>query len=148
MNFKKNKYIIIKKAISKDLATFLYNYLLMKRQVHTTFMETRYISPFEDMFGIYNDPQAPNTYSHYGDIAMETLLLKVKPIMEKLTNLKLIENYSYTRIYKKGDILHKHKDRFSCEISTTLKPLLLNPILLIRASFSGSLNNRGWSFPG
>jgi hypothetical protein len=133
MNFKKNKYIIIKKAISKDLATFLYNYLLMKRQVHTTFMETRYISPFEDMFGIYNDPQAPNTYSHYGDIAMETLLLKVKPIMEKLTNLKLIENYSYTRIYKKGDILHKHKDRFSCEISTTLNlggdkwPIYINP---------------------
>ena len=34
--------------------------------------------------------------------------------------LKLNETYSYARIYKKGDILHRHKDRFSCEISTTL----------------------------
>jgi hypothetical protein len=40
--------------------------------------------------------------------------------MEKQTGLKLIPTYSYARIYKKGDILHRHKDRFSCEISTTL----------------------------
>ena len=40
--------------------------------------------------------------------------------MEKKTGLKLNPTYSYARIYKKGDILHRHKDRFSCEISTTL----------------------------
>jgi hypothetical protein len=40
--------------------------------------------------------------------------------MEKNTGLKLNPNYSYARIYKKGDILKRHKDRFSCEISTTL----------------------------
>jgi hypothetical protein len=34
--------------------------------------------------------------------------------------LKLNPTYAYARIYKKGDILHRHKDRFSCEISTTL----------------------------
>jgi hypothetical protein len=72
------------------------------------------------MFGVWNDEQVQNTYSHYADIAMETLLLKVHPIMEKETNLKLIPNYSYARIYKKGDVLKRHKDRFSCEISTTL----------------------------
>jgi hypothetical protein len=51
---------------------------------------------------------------------METLLVKLLPIMEKETGLKLNPNYSYARIYKKGDILKRHKDRFSCEISTTL----------------------------
>jgi hypothetical protein len=40
--------------------------------------------------------------------------------MEKQTGLKLIPTYAYARIYKKGDILERHKDRFSCEISTTL----------------------------
>jgi hypothetical protein len=85
------------------------------------------------MLGIWTDEQVPNTYSHYSDIAMETLLLKVKSVMEKETGLKLIENYSYARIYKKGDILHRHKDRFSCEISTTLNlggdiwPIFLEP---------------------
>ena len=30
------------------------------------------------------------------------------------------ETYSYARIYKKGDVLEKHKDRYSCEISSTM----------------------------
>jgi len=51
---------------------------------------------------------------------METLLLAVQPKMEKETGLKLNPTYSYARIYKKGDVLRRHKDRFSCEISTTL----------------------------
>jgi hypothetical protein len=133
MNFKRNKYTVIKKAISKDLSQFLFNYFMIKRQVAKTLFESKYISPFETMLGIWTDEQVPNTYSHYSDIAMETLLLKVKSVMEKETNLKLIENYSYARIYKKGDILHRHKDRFSCEISTTLNlggdiwPIFLEP---------------------
>jgi len=40
--------------------------------------------------------------------------------MEKHTGLKLSETYSYARIYKKGDVLKRHKDRYSCEVSTTL----------------------------
>ena len=51
---------------------------------------------------------------------METLLLMVQGVMEKHTKLKLNPTYSYARIYKAGDVLKKHKDRFSCEISTTL----------------------------
>jgi hypothetical protein len=133
MKFNKDKFLIIKKAISTDLAIFCYNYFLMKRQVARTLFESKYISPFETMYGYWTDEQVPNTYSHYADIVMETLLLKVKPVMEKLTKLKLIETYSYARIYKKGDILRRHKDRFSCEISTTLNlggdkwPIYLSP---------------------
>jgi hypothetical protein len=120
MSFKKNKYLIIKEAISKDLAKFCYDYFIMKRTVAKTMFDTRYISQFTEYFGVWNDQQVPGTYSHYSDIVMETLLLAVQPIMEKHTELKLIPTYSYARIYKKGDILHRHKDRFSCEISTTM----------------------------
>jgi len=120
MNFKKDNYIVIKKAIDPKLAEYVYNYFLIKRQVARTMFDTKYISPFTTDWGVWNDEQVPNTYSHYGDIAMETLLLAIQPVMEKHTKLKLIPTYSYARIYKKGDILHRHKDRFSCEISTTL----------------------------
>jgi hypothetical protein len=123
MSFKKNKYAVIKQAISKDLATFVYNYFSMKKQVHDTCMKERYISPFDHSFGYYEDPlegQVINTYACYSDIAMETLLLKCQPIMEKTTGLKLYPAYTYARIYKKGDELKRHKDRFSCEISTTM----------------------------
>jgi|TARA_R110000796_G_scaffold4210_1_gene15932 hypothetical protein len=133
MNFKKNKYTVIKNAISKDLAIFLANYFTMKKQVFDTFIEERFVSPFENMHGTYEDKQIPNTYSCYSDIAMETLMLKCQPQMEKATGLKLYPAYSYARIYKKGDILKRHKDRFSCEISTTLNlggdpwPIFIDP---------------------
>jgi len=133
MSFKKKKYIVIEKAISEEMADFIYKYFLLKRQVAQTLFDTRFISPFTEYFGVWTDQQVPNTYSHYGDIVMETLLVKVHPIMQKLTGLKLTPNYSYARIYKKGDILKRHKDRFSCEISTTLNlggdpwPIYLDP---------------------
>ena len=47
MSFKKNKYTIIKEAISKDLATFVMNYFLMQKQVYDTCKAARYFSPFE-----------------------------------------------------------------------------------------------------
>ena len=133
MSFKKNKYTILKNAISKELANFVYDYFKNKRNVAKVLFDSRYISPFTEYWGIWNDEQVPNTYSHYSDMAMETLLQKVKPVMEKHTKLKLSETYSYARIYKKGDVLARHKDRYSCEISTTLNlggdpwPIYLDP---------------------
>jgi len=135
MSFKKNKYTVIRQAISKDLAAFVANYFSMKKQVLDTCRKARYISPYETLLGYYEgqDEQIPNTYSSYSDIAMETLLLKCQPVMEKATELKLYPAYTYARIYKKGDELKRHKDRFSCEISTTMNlggddwPIYLEP---------------------
>ena len=126
-------YKIIKQAISKELAEFVYSYFLIKRKVARRFFDDRYISPFATEFGVWSDEQVPETYSHYADIAMETLLEKLKPLMEKESGLKLNETYSYARIYKKGDELKRHKDRYSCEVSTTLNiggdewPIYLEP---------------------
>ena len=135
MSFKKNRYTVIRQAISKDLAMFVANYFSMKKQVYDTCIQARYISPYEVLLGYYEGQkeQIPNTYSCYSDIAMETLLLKCQPVMEKATGLKLYPAYTYARIYKKGDELKRHKDRFSCEISTTMNlsgddwPIYLEP---------------------
>ena len=102
------------------MANFIYGYFMIRRKVAKKLLAERYISPFEDTWGTWTDIQVPNTYSHYGDVVMETLLERVKPRMEKETKLKLVPTYSYARIYKKGDVLTRHKDRFSCEISTTM----------------------------
>ena len=135
MSFKKNKYTVIRQAISKDLAAFVANYFLMQKQVYDTCRQSRYFSPFETIIGYYEseNEQIPNTYSQYANMAMETLLLKCQPGMEKATGLKLYPAYTYARIYKKGDELKRHKDRFSCEISTTMNlggddwPIYLSP---------------------
>jgi len=141
--FKNKKYTVIRQAISKDLATFVANYFSMQKQVYDTCINSRYISPFEHIIGYYEgqEEQIPNTYSQYSNIAMETLMLKCQPEMEKVTGLKLYPAYTYARIYKKGDELKRHKDRFSCEISTTMNlggddwPIYLEP--------SGEVGNKG-----
>ncbi len=133
MSFKKNNYIILKNVISKELASFLFNYFYLKRQAAHTMYIKKYIPMESDLMGTWNDQQVANTYSVYGDIAFETLLLKLQGLVEKETNLKLYPNYAYGRIYMKNDVLKRHIDRFSCEISTTLNlggdlwPIFINP---------------------
>ena len=114
-----NKYQIIKGAVNYELANFIYNYFLLKRDA-VKYMYDNNILYDIGLHGTWKDEQIPNTYSHYADNVMETLLMKVLPIMQQETGLELIPTYSYARIYKHGDILHKHKDRPSCEISTTI----------------------------
>ena len=115
----KFKYQVIKNAISYELANFINNYFLLKKDA-VEFMYKNNINYESPLLGTWTDKQVPNTYSHYADMVMETLLMKVLPIMKKETGLELIPTYSYARVYKKGDILRRHKDRPSCEISTTL----------------------------
>tara|TARA_R100001082_G_C4309514_1_gene136098 strand:- start:17 stop:622 length:606 start_codon:yes stop_codon:yes gene_type:complete len=131
--FKEKKYTVIKKAISYELANFGFNYLLLKREATAWMHKNNYISEFTPGFGTWKDKQIPNTYSIYSDMFMETLMMKVLPVMQQHTEMNLIPCYTYTRIYKKGDILKRHKDRPSCEISTTLHlggepwPIFLDP---------------------
>ena len=130
--FKTKKYQVIKNAISYELANFLYNYFMLKRDA-VKFMYENNIHSQTSILGTWSDEQVPNTYSMYGDFAMETLMMKVMPVMKKETGLDLVPTYSYARIYKKGDILKRHKDRPSCEISTTLNlggdpwPIFIDP---------------------
>ena len=133
MSFKKNKYKVLKQAISPELAKFVYSYFLNKKNAARFLFDEKYLSPFNTEYGVWNDEQVPNTYSHYSDMAMETLLQTLNPKMESETGLKLYPTYSYARIYKKGDVLVRHKDRYSCEVSTTLNlggeswPIYLDP---------------------
>ena len=114
-----NKYQVIKNAVPYELANFIFNYFLLKRDA-VDFMYKNNITYDNGMLGTWTDKQIPNTYSHYADMVMETLMMKVLPKMQQETGLELIPTYSYARIYKKGDILRRHKDRPSCEISTTV----------------------------
>jgi hypothetical protein len=133
MNFKKDNYLVVKNIISKEIADIAASYLYLKRKVFLHLKKNNIISPFDHTWGTLGDTQIDNTYALYGDVLMDTILEKIRPIIEFKTKLKLDPNYTYTRVYKKGDILHKHKDRFSCEISGTVNlggdewPIYLEP---------------------
>ena len=120
MSFKKNKYKIVKNAIPIDVANFVHDYFVIKRNVFVTLKNSTYISKTNDDWGKMGDEQCPKTYSHYSDMAMETILSLLTNKMSKETGLKLSPTYSYARLYYKGESLDKHTDRYSCEVSTTL----------------------------
>ena len=120
MSFKKNKYQVIHNAISKELANLAYTYLQISAEADYWMITNQVTHDKNPLVGNFKDRQVPGSYAKYADRLMETLLVKVIPIMKDKTNLNLIPTYSYTRLYRKGNILKRHKDRPSCEISTTL----------------------------
>lgn len=116
----KKDYIHLKAVINNNMSNFLYEYLLLKRQVFITLSNNKLISNFDHDQGMWGDGQVDNSFCIYGDPAFDLLLVKIKQVMEKETKLKLIETYSYARAYHKGNELKKHIDRFSCKISATM----------------------------
>ena len=118
--YAKNKYVLIKKFISKEQANYLYTYGIMRANRAATMARSKWPNYREELDGTFTDQQVPGTYSCYADTAMEALLLQGLEGMRKITGLNLAPTYSYWRLYKNGDVLKRHKDRPSCEVSTTL----------------------------
>jgi hypothetical protein len=120
MSFKKNKYQILRGAISKELADFGYRYLQVSAEADNWMLKNYVTHAGNPLVGNFHDSQVPGSYAKYADRFMEVLLVKTIDVMQKKTGLKLVPTYSYTRLYRTGNILNRHKDRPSCEISTTL----------------------------
>mgnify|MGYP003137910932 FL=1 len=133
MSFKTKKYQVIRGALSKELANFIFNYMMLQRDAVDWMIKNNKVNPYSPLIGTRTDQQVLGAYSKYADWVMETLLMYMIPIMKAKTGLELIPTYSYTRVYEKGHILKRHKDRPSCEISTTLHlggdewPIFLDP---------------------
>jgi len=133
MSFKTKKYQVIRGALSKELANFIFNYMMLQRDAVDLMMKNNKVNPYNPFIGTRDDKQVPGAYSKYGDWVMEALLMFMIPIMKAKTGMDLVPTYSYTRLYEKGNILKRHKDRPSCEISTTLHlggnewPIFLDP---------------------
>ena len=133
MSFKKNKYQIIRQAISKEVANIGYNYLQISAEADHWMLENGVTHEKNPLIGNFKDEQVPGSYAKYSDRLMETLLIKTIPVMKAKTGLDLVPTYSYTRLYRTGNILNRHKDRPSCEISTTINlggdlwPIFIDP---------------------
>jgi len=131
--FKKNKYQVIRQAISRELADIGYNYLQISAEADHWMLQNGVTHERNPLIGNFKDAQVPGSYAKYADRLMETLLIKTIPVMKAKTGLNLVPTYSYTRLYRTGNILNRHKDRPSCEISTTLNlggdpwPIFIDP---------------------
>jgi hypothetical protein len=121
MSFKQDNYAVIRGLLSNELAEVAKNYLETKRDVYHCLLEHRMTHPAAvHNYWYYNKDVVQNCYATYGDVLMDSLLLRVKPVIEQETGLELVETYSYTRIYYNGSELFRHKDRPACEVSLTM----------------------------
>jgi len=105
--FNDTRYVFIKDILDKEIVALASQYALFDQ-----------IQNFQPESG--PDAQIPGTHSQYADPLMESLLLKLHPIIEENTGLTLYPTYSYYRVYKSGDVLAEHTDRPECEISVTV----------------------------
>ena len=117
--FEENGWVKIENYIDKNMANLFYHHIQLEAQ-RLSWFEENSIEVSEDIHGTFNDRQAPGDFSKYGDPLFDTLLsLGTEKICE-LTGKDLVPTYSYHRLYTMGTELERHKDRPSCEISTTL----------------------------
>jgi hypothetical protein len=66
------------------------------------------------------DMQCPLSLSIYGDEVFETELARLARLLSSTLGKEVLPTYCYARLYQKGEVLEKHSDRPSCEISITV----------------------------
>tara|TARA_Y100001935_G_C17238394_1_gene474297 strand:- start:283 stop:960 length:678 start_codon:yes stop_codon:yes gene_type:complete len=116
----KKRYEVLRSVIKLDMCNFLTEYFLLKRQVKIMYDKAKFISPTNKEYGVMGDKQCLGAWAHYGDIASDLVMKNMKSTMEKIYGKKLLETYSYVRVYERGHELKRHKDRYSCEVSATI----------------------------
>jgi hypothetical protein len=116
--FKEHGYFHVKEFIPKDVGKYLFDYLRFSSHAMVLCNQ---ISE-KGWHAADGDDQVPGSFApRYGDLAFQALMRQMRPKMEELTGLSLCPTYTYVRLYRMGNILKKHKDRPSCEISVTVK---------------------------
>ncbi len=121
IDFEKNKYVSIPKALDGQILDFMYSYIQIFAERLDAIVEhlPKYYTKEEHGF-IELRKIGYESFSKYGDMLPDTLLLSMKENIEERIGLELIPTYGFFRLYKKGNDLELHKDRNSCEISLSL----------------------------
>jgi len=102
--FRKDRYLVVKGLLPAAMLEYLKIYygLLLDNELFT------------------RDSQCPTSLSLGGDPGLDSVLEWVRPEIGRLVGFELAPTYSYTRRYAKGELLKRHLDRSSCEVSVTV----------------------------
>ena len=99
-----NKLYVVREAVSKETCEHLkVEYLMIKDIVEAT------------TDGPTSDPIMPGAFAMYSPVCFEAMGVYIKPIMEEVLGLELLQTFSYARVYVKGTNLVRHRDRTSGE---------------------------------
>jgi hypothetical protein len=91
------------------------------------FIDPKEAASYADEFSNYcqelnvcGDDQVPNSSAVYDFLPFVRLLIQKVPHVTELLGEQVLPTYTYARVYKKGAVLHRHRDRNACEISLTV----------------------------
>lgn len=108
--FNKQGAIYLQKVLPADLTHFLTHVLL--RQYHEMRIQG---TP-------HGDDQVKQALAVMGSSAIfDTVVERIWPFLENILEEELIPTYSYARLYTNGNVLERHTDRPSCEISASIQ---------------------------
>ena len=102
--FDKNGYVVLQNAIPKERAEYL----------------TKYMFDMVEQQKTENDDQCPLSDGIYSPPELDRLLEELTTGISQAVGRRLLPTYTYARVYRPGEVLKKHKDRPSCEVSATL----------------------------
>ena len=103
-SFQEQRHVYLSGAVSRDKCEELTNHMFR------LFEEGK----------LEKDPQCPLSDSIYGDPIFDNLAASLAPALSKQLGVEVLPTYTYCRIYRPGEILVRHRDRPSCEISGTM----------------------------
>lgn len=103
-NIQDANYIYIKNFISPDRAN----------ELAKSFIE------FAKENDLQGDPQVAESHSKYNYVDFLELLCEKTPEVSQFLGETVLPTYTYARVYKKGSVLERHRDREACEVSLTL----------------------------
>lgn len=66
------------------------------------------------------DAMCPISPAIYNMLPCVKMLVKKIPDVSKLCGAEVLPTYTYGRVYNKGEVLNRHRDRDACEISLTV----------------------------
>lgn len=66
------------------------------------------------------DPQVNTAPAFYNYMPFIRLLVESIPLIESICEERVLPTYAYARVYGRGDVLVRHRDREACELSVSL----------------------------
>lgn len=107
----------IRKVFEKDGVIYLGQVLSKQECVKATELLFEKEKNGDYIIDYMNFPKGSKGFRHD---CFNYLTERVQSIIENILDIKLYPTYSYSRLYKKGEILWPHNDRPACEISISI----------------------------
>ena len=113
--FKDCGYHIINNFLDESISDFLYGYLMLA-QKRLREVENNVIENESQMYGEFGN----DTFSIYGDLAFDSILLGKKSELEGYTGVDLLPSFTEAILHKKNSVSSGHTDRENCQISLSV----------------------------